>query len=309
MATTVHIIIKGVAICYKKEQANQGERRNFWRVLFPFDDARCHKVNFSWRAGDGPENDEGSLAIPRGMINITVSGGEATNPAPDETQNFTEHVLDMTNSGNTNQRRTHNQIKLLMRGTPPHARLDWNDRTVLMKINVPALFSVDSYLADPRGTKPILYKHENIQDFDPETQLPNTIAHTIKGTIVLPGNGKVTVTSGSLSKDFADGEYTITFDNDCSKIRLDKNDMDMFYDKTIFDPDNAKRRFIVGDRAGDTSRSLLSEFIDTENLASSKLTSIIEHILNAFIVSVPASLAGGKPCLVVKVSKSEHLPD
>ncbi|HEX9963217.1 MAG TPA: hypothetical protein VGB00_19960 [Pyrinomonadaceae bacterium] len=277
MATTVNIIIKGVAICYKKAQ---DDRRNFWRVLFPFDEEGCHKVNYSWRKGDDPDRDKTSLAIPRGLINIAVSANAAV-PVPDESPNFTKYVFDLTDT-TTNERKTHSEIRLKSDGEQEK----WRDRTVLMKIEGPALFSVDSYMIDPTGARPILYKHENINDDRPVTQLPGTLAHTVRAVIEVPNEGKVTITSEGVNKEFSGGgDYTVTFDNDCAVERDGKNDMDMFYEKTIFDPSNDKRRFIVGQRSGDR----------------------FEASLGKNFVSIPVSLAAGKPCLVVKVTKTDPL--
>ena len=100
--TTVDIIIKGVALCYKKDVGG----KKFWRVLFPFDgetgEEHCHLVNFLWKKDDGPElallppsanKTRISLAKPNGLITIDAPGATPPADQKDETDNFARFVF------------------------------------------------------------------------------------------------------------------------------------------------------------------------------------------------------------------------
>lgn len=278
---TITIIIKGIAICYKR-----GVHPNhIWRVLFPFDE--CHNVLFSWITSDGEELPDPKISFARagGQIDFNITTGTAAPPDASETALFRDRVLNLTNI-NAGKPLTHARVKTL---------LNWRDGTVLMEINH-AKFSIDRHVQDLTNERPVKLIEENESNLGTgspvSVQNLGQLAHSVKATIELNA-GAVLRVSG-VNQDFTGGE-TLIFDNDC-KDKREGNDMDMFYKKIIFEPDTDptknKRRFIVGER----------------KKGNGAMPSILGTFLDIGILSIPLSLAEGKPCLVAQVTESDDLP-
>jgi hypothetical protein len=258
MSIIVDIIIKGVAICYQKEV----EGKTVWRVLFPFDEVvdgkRCHNLYFNWRRETAPASRRIPLAAPNVWINITAVGAETETG---EEGNFGNYAFNLTNNDPTYI--THRQIK---------KKDGWADGTVLMTIDNAVFYPMD-YIQDLTDERPILWggRPDNLPE--QSLQLPGTITHSVRARIELVNDGELTVTSNKLPRPVViseAGNYTLTFDNDCHTVTRGRNDMFMFYEKTIEDVDDPYQWFWIGAPPLDK-------------------------------VSEPPGLAEGKPCLVVKV--------
>jgi hypothetical protein len=309
MATTVDIIIKGIAICYRKDDN--------WHVLFPIDAEECHKIAFSYKKGDNSDLPKGDLAKST-AINITIAGAGASS-VTSETSNFTSHVLDLTSQ------RTHGKIR---------SKGDLTGKAVLLTIPH-ARFSINKYLEEfPSGRIPDLV--------ETKTGARNpiyTLAHSVKGTITLNDGAQVVVESDGLGggRFVTEPGFSsiLTFNNDCEKPKPGKNDMDMFYEVIEeFDPSTGSRldrQFRIGDvgsrsvSADEKSIKRLHELGLEEEIIEKILVSevdieIIVHLLSSgldreaiqqliqiIILSEPPNFTQGKPCLVVKVSDQESI--
>lgn len=301
MATTVDIIIKGIALCYRKG--------NSWHVLFPID-ARgrgCHKINFSHKKGDDSDSAKTPLAQ---STSITIRAPGA-NSASGQTDNFGRHVLNLTSA------QTHPRIR---------RKSDLTGKAVLMTIPN-ARFSINRYLEEfPPHRIPKLVE----QSTGSGTDL-TTLAHSVKATIAVDDGGQVIVESDQLTGgQFATERgfsHTLTFDNDCEIVRPGKNDMDMFYD-VIEEHDGAgnstNRRFRIGGQGRDTLQRVIQEIIETIESGKSKeivqqliqlgvdekyislldeLSGDVESLKTLIkILSEPPNYDDGKPCLVAIVS-------
>lgn len=287
MAITVNIIIKGVAICYKKRI----DGKDFWRVLFPFDNENlnkpkgiCHKLNFTWKKDDEPNLPVPPLHPTQTQISLAKSRGLITINAPQasgnsgETDSFRKFVFDLTNKTDSTKPITHNNI--VLKNVPAD---EWRRGTVLMKIDAPATFSVDVYLNDLLTPNDPIELNEDDKDGNEVGGRRPTfpiMAHSLKATIQLNDTGTLTVNDGSTDIVVVSGSgvYTLVFDNDCKEKKPNKNDMDMFYAKTIADDLHPKRKFRIGKRAKSGTKS------------------------------IPPEPEKGKPCLVVDASQSDNLP-
>ena len=218
MVTTVDIVVKGIAICYKKE--------NNWHVLFPVD--KCHSVNFSHKKIDDlKDSDPTPLSKAANPILVTTKNAASVSS---QTQNFEKHVLDLTSSG------MHPKIK---------KKGDLKGKAVLLTIPN-ARFSVRKYLQEfPNVEVP------DLEEVDTTNRRPlkdELIAHSVKATIILNEDGHLTVESDALGTNFITdkGEsFILTFDNDCVETKLGHNDMDMFYE-VIQDTEKPDRMFRIG---------------------------------------------------------------
>lgn len=310
MPTTVDIIIKGIAICYRKG-AN-------WHVLFPIDADGCHKINFSYKKGDNSDLPIGALAKSTG-INIKIEGGSASSNVG-ETPNFTNHVLDLTST------RTHPRIR---------KKGDLTGKAVLLTIPN-ARFSINKYLEEfPGGKIPAL------EELPAGTKQPlTTLAHSVKATITLDDGAHAVVESNVLK----DGRFPtdagfsciLTFNNDCETPKPEKNDMDMFYEVIEeFDGTSVRnRKFRIGGVGAkrtpidkvieriieelrelgfdeETIDRLLASGFDMKVIGKLLVLGIdketLGQLIKLIILSEPPNFAGGKPCLVVKVSEQESI--
>lgn len=292
MPATIDIIIRGIAICYKKQKSAEVD---LWRVLFPFDDENlapgkqlCHELNFSKKEGDGPElpvpGHKRPLAKRRGVITIKASQHKLTTSG--ESKNFKEFALDLTNTA-AGKPKTHDALELKDKGTE-----NWRNGTVLMKIDVPAEFSVCDYIHEL--TKGDIFLNEDDGSGTAIQGKQHTIiAHSVKATFELDKDKILQVFDGAdVLENITVKEgvlYTLIFDNDCKIKKPGENDMDMFYAKTIVEPGKPKRRFRIADKP-------------MFKVTPAKKGGIVK-------ASVPPSLFEGKPCLSVVVTKSENLPE
>jgi hypothetical protein len=287
MSATIDIIIRGIAICYKKPKSTKVD---LWRVLFPFDDENlaagkklCHELNFSSKVGDAPElpGHERPLAKPRGVITIKASQNKLETSS--ESDNFKEYALDLTNTA-TGKPKTHGAVELKEKDTE-----NWRKGTVLMKIDVPAVFSVCDYIHELTSEDIFLNEHNGTVTSGKQHDI---IAHSVKATFELDEDETLQVFNGTDRLETITVEdkklYTLIFNNDCKIKRPGKNDMEMFYEKTIVEPGKPNRKFLITDKLEDSS----------SKKGDAELESIPE-----------ISLAEGKPCLSVYVSKSEGLPE
>ena len=174
-----------------------------------------------------------------------------------------------------------------------------------MKIEAPAKFSVIDYIRELTDeTKIELSGDDAAGNALPPVEHQNPIAHSIKATIELAA-GKLSVlndTDKLVEIDAAAGGlFTLIFDNDC-RVKREKNDMDMFYEKTIVDadPNGSKRRFLVGKRPGKPKLNASIKMTPGKKPTSSGKKPD----------SIPTlSLAEGKPCLAATISNSEDFPE
>lgn len=256
MSTTVDIIIKGAAICYQKA--------NKWHVLFPIDNEGCHTIKFSHRKVDETDSEKTPLVASRDPISITASSAASKTGAAED---FENHVLDLTSK----KLPLHKKIK--KKGNP-------TGEAVLMKIEN-AVFSVHKYLQNFSEPVPDL---EEVGTSNRTPMQEELTAHSVKATVILRNNAKLTVKSDVLDEDFvteANCSYVLTFDNDCYSQKPDRNDMDMFYD-VLEDADGSGRRFRLGGVGPSTK-------------AKHK------------ILTEPPDYRNGKPCLVVQVTDPNDL--
>lgn len=228
MATTVNVLIKGVAICYEKD--------NLWKVLFPFDG--CHSVKVSYKV-DGREVFLGHF----GQVNNRLSISTDQQQIPPQSSNqFKQEVLDLTDPSG----KTHPTVM---------KKQGWNDRGVLLTIkNIN--FDVRHKLKrdfpnSVRNLDLILTDRVTERRFG----AAEDVAHSVEGNINLKGNETVTITTAAGTNIFTSepgNAYEITFDNDCELPNPSgKNDMEMFYE-LIEEPGKPNRKFIIeGKRTGD----------------------------------------------------------
>lgn len=269
MATLVKIIIKGVAICYKKN--------NLWKVLFPFDD--CHTVKLNYEHGA----EKGFLGnFGRTKCKIEVTTNQTLVP-PSSSGQFDEEILNLTsdssnNTGKTFPYITHQAVK---------AKEGWNTRGVLLTMQntnldvndslkedfSDSLQGYDIYLTDKNTDKRIDFNQAGIE-----------IAHSIEGKIGLDGENIITVKvdNTEIFTTVPGGTYIFTFNNDCEgKPKPPKtNDMEMFYEVIEDANPQANRKFVIEGRPNG-------------------------QVVNR---SIPPNFADGKPCLAVEVTKVEGLP-
>jgi hypothetical protein len=216
MAVTVDIIIKGIAICYQKG--------NNWQVLFPVDKEGCHKIDFSSKDQTG--SPVTSLAKKADSIEITAKGATSETGAD---ENFVQDVYDLTSED------THGKVRLKEEA----------GRYVSMTIPN-AHFSINEVFVGQKGQK----LADLVDIKHPKLKKPvKRLANSVKGTITLNDGGHVTVKAGEFSFT-TDGSHTLIFDNDCEKVKVGRNDMDMFYEIIEeFDPvseEKIDRQFRIG---------------------------------------------------------------
>lgn len=227
---TVNIIIKGVALCYRKD--------GMWKVLFPFD--TCHKVKFSYRKDDNPAVKLSNLAKANNVIEVTASG--AADPDQSASSNYRQHILDLTSPG------MHSRIS---------RKTDWNQKAVLMTIENAKLHIYD-YIQDHTGRPVPLVDTERPS----EPQTLDMVGHSVRAEISLNNAGIVRVRSEGRDILTTDpgASYTLTFDNDCKEPRPGKNDMEMLY-KAIEEPGKPWRMLLVGGR-GSSQKDGIIPFTD-----------------------------------------------
>jgi hypothetical protein len=264
MASTIEIIVKGIAICYKKTIA---DGRTVWRVLFPFND--CHSVKLSCDMG-GETIFLGHLGSSKSKIEI-VTG--STTSSTGSTTDFKE-VLDLTSDGS-------DPAHPLVTHASLQKKSGWDERGVALTI--PNMyFDVRNSLRDfaEIGNSEIY-----LEDTEGGIEQPiEDIAHSVRGTIDLSGGetASIIIDGRTIFTSQPEVSCVLVFDNDCKEEHPDHpNDMVMIY-QLVEEPGNEDRMFLVKGRAkADGDKNLMSE---------------------------PPNLLGGKPCLVVKVSKSDDLP-
>ena len=316
MATTVDIIIKGIAICYRGRTDNQ------WHVLFPIDAQGCHKIDFSHQKGDAPESGKTPLARSTSIRITALEASSATN----ESGNFRQRVLNLTST--TLPIQTHPRIR---------KKGDLAGKAVLLTIPN-ARFTVRRYLEEFH-----VGRIDDLEELPSQRRTPLTsLAHSVKATINLNDGGQVIVESDRLPGGRFSTEigfsYILTFDNDCAVPKADRNDMDMFYD-VIEEYDNSTgnpvdRRFRIGGvgRTGgkapdsETIEKLIGLGFDKGTIEkptgfgfdSETFKQLIESGLDIGtikqlieIISLPTEppiYEDGKPCLVVQVTEPNDLP-
>jgi hypothetical protein len=272
MSTTVDIIIRGISICYRKGDV--------WKILFPIDDLKCHKINFSVRKEDGKDEAKGFLADAP-SINLSVAEAESETG---ESTNFANTVYDLT-GGHTH----------------PKVRLKPNPGKFVLMTVPNAYFFIDVYLED------ISPDHQIPALVDVGTSAPGhtftSLAHSAKAIIRLKDGGTLTLKAGGFQFTTEPGSsYTLTFDNDCDKIPTGENDMDMFY--TVieeFDPATglgSDKQFRIGG-VGPAEDALDERFL--ENFS--------EKFFERFTVfpKPPPDFARGNTCMFGRVSDTESI--
>lgn len=287
MSSTVEIVVKGIALWFKKE--------GFWNALLPFDD--CHIVDFSHGTADGPPSRRRSLARKNGKIKISrVSGSEVElEPTPA----FKREVLDLSSRGSSYI--THRKVK---------KKTDWADKAVYLRIGS-AKLSVFDYVQDL--TDDPLLLHGTLT----RLQRLDSVAHWVKATIEIPDAETVKIDINGMTvvsfSGTANENYHVVINNDCHNLS-EQNDMMMYYDNVItgYEDDGAtvSEKFWVGElNPLDSSKSPMVSLPAIESLA--------EHSSKDFwmalklwlkILTGDASLLEGKPCMNVQVTDNDDLP-
>ncbi|HEY0428336.1 MAG TPA: hypothetical protein VGC76_11180 [Pyrinomonadaceae bacterium] len=222
METIVYVLIKGVAICYKKD--------NLWKILFPFDD--CHSVKLSYKTGTR-EVFLGHFGQAKGKIEIITN--QAAFP-PQSSGEFDHEVVNLTDAGVTHQ------------SIVPKS--GWDSKGILLTIQN-ANFDVKNRLEDfPEAIAglDIFLTDRNVDKKFGENE---HIAHSVEAKIQLSENEFVKVNIGrtELFTTEPGNTYNLIFDNDCDKpLKAPKrNDMEMFYE-LIEEPNDRSRKFVVEGR-------------------------------------------------------------
>jgi hypothetical protein len=261
----IEINIEGLAICYKKN--------DLWKVLFPFDD-ECHRIKFSHWKGLAAPSEETELAAAGGKISITSTGAKAQQP--DRSEGFDREVFDFTANPSLHGYTTHEAVRL---------KDGWEENTVVMEI-ADAFFSVGDYV-NALTPEAVLLHSVSSNGTLSAGQPVGMIAHSIKATVVLPDTDAVLTVEGPNMSPLnltGGGLFTLRFDNDCGEIKINENDMFMYYQNTIEPVRNGfavQEAFCIGE---------------------------LGHSATTGKLSGGPYLLEGKPCMGGKIGNAELLP-
>ena len=289
MPTTVDIVVKGIALWFKKD--------NFWNALLPFDD--CHNVDFSYRSADGPPNRKRSLARKNGKIKIYLSSDPNPSQTPAPTTAFDNQVFNLTSQGPSYI--THRQIR---------KKANWADNAVYLRIGS-AKLSVFDYVQDL--TDDPLLLHGTIT----RLQRLDSIAHWVKATIEIPDGENLHIEINGaapiLLPGTGGGTYHVVINNDCRSLTK-QNDMKMYYDYVINGYEDATATVAEQYWLGEL-KDLDPEF-ETVSLpaigslaghSAAEFKTALKMLLEMFTGGT-ASLEEGKPCMNVKATDPGDLP-
>lgn len=286
MPSTVEIVVKGIALWYQKEDVH-------WNALLPFDD--CHIVDFSVQVNEGRPTNRRSLARKKGKVRIYREGG--VQGLSSSTPAFDQQVLDLTS---VEPYLTHDRVRIKDDDK-------WDDSAVHLQIESIEL-TVFDYVEDITD-EPLLL-HGSIM----QLQRLDSMAHWVKGTIVIPDGETLKVESNdreiaSLPGNGRD-DYRIVINNDCHRLS-DKNDMLKYYEViTGYDADDTSEEFWVGEKNPVPPGVQLESNTAIESLAQLSKIDILKALVLIYkMFTGNASLAAGKPCMNVRVSKADDLPD
>lgn len=228
----IKIIIKGLAICYHK---NDG----VWKIIFPFDND--HKINFNFKKTRTAESSAGNIgeiemsqiiteelvsrpiSLAAGNREISIEAINALSPSNPEGDGFSEFIDLTANYSHSNG------VKL---------KDDWRSRGVLMKIPNATFFMEQS-----TSKEFLLIAKNSAVGVD-----LGTIGEIVGARIVLNEGGSLALRSGDQDiippinfEESAD--YTLIFDNDCATVNgKGKEDFSDYYN-LLEDADGSGRMF------------------------------------------------------------------
>ncbi|HEX8735717.1 MAG TPA: hypothetical protein VF721_10365 [Pyrinomonadaceae bacterium] len=278
MATTVEIEIIGVAITYQKGTN--------WHILFPLDDAGCHKVNFkSKKDGEAASGITPLRTSETIEIEITPkNGATSTTGANDE---FNNQVYNLTS---TTRPRTHSKIRKKDDADGKYVRM------ILPNANFSVRYAITNFKV------PQLTEEVEIGLPQPPQTIPLPLAHSVRATITLKTDAQVKFSAKKDGRPFdfitdKNSSYTLTFNNDCEDPKNRENDMKLYYRvieefKVRADgtEERVGRKFLIGDTNPSTAKLDKEEFFEiTKDPPDSR------------------SFAEGNTCLVSQVTEKDSI--
>jgi hypothetical protein len=265
---TVRIFIKGVGLCYQKD--------NLWKVLFPFDD--CHRIKFS---SNDISTDAVELAGPERKIEVVVAGGTKLPPAIDESFDL---FLNLTDSF------AHESGVRMKKG--------WEANGVLMTIENAVFF------AETTENEFTLYEDgkpkKELGIIGHSSYVTINLKENEKLRVLVDGEEIFATTAGI--------QPTLIFDNDCphDEQRPGLNDFDMLYN--IIEDSDADKRDRKFELLGEVKDSALSNANDALSTQKGKEHSEIFLGERGPATDTVDPLTGKiKPCKIVTADKVDDL--